>query len=101
MKMAEQGFAPRAKQGKISVIVAARNEERALPELHRRLTQILDGFGLDWELVIVEDSSTDRTVGVIQEMGRADARVKAIFLTRGFGHHLAITAGLDHASGDH
>jgi glycosyltransferase involved in cell wall biosynthesis len=92
---------PRPREGTISVVVAVRNEEKALPELYDRLRRVLDAFGLPWELLFVEDSSTDRTVAIIRELGQRDARVKALFLTRGFGHHLAITAGLDHAQGDH
>ncbi len=91
----------RPRQGKLSVISAVRNEERALPELHERLARVLGEVGLDWELILVEDSSTDRTVEVIRELGHRDGRIKAIFLTRSFGHHLAVTAGLDHATGDH
>jgi dolichol-phosphate mannosyltransferase len=81
--------------------VAVRNEEQALPELYARLAKVLGAVGLDWELVLVEDSSTDRTVAVMRELGQRDTRVKGVFLTRSFGHHLAITAGLDHAHGDH
>jgi glycosyltransferase involved in cell wall biosynthesis len=92
---------PRPKEGKISVVVAVRNEEKALPELYARLAAVLDGVGLDWELILVEDSSTDGTVSVIRQLGARDPRVKALFLTRSFGHHVAITAGLDHAGGDH
>jgi len=92
---------PRPRQGRISVISAVRNEERALPELYDRLSRVLDQVGLDWELILVEDSSTDRTVAVIHQLGMRDPRVKGILLTRSFGHHLAVTAGLDHASGDH
>lgn len=94
-------IAPRPRQGKLSVIIAVRNEERALPELYERLAAVLGETGLDWELILVEDSSTDGTVAVIRDLGRRDARVKAVMLTRSFGHHVAITAGLDHATGDH
>jgi dolichol-phosphate mannosyltransferase len=98
---ANERIHPRRKEGKISVVVAVRNEERALPELYDRLARVLDAVGLDWELILVEDSSTDRTVGVIHDLARRDARVKAVLLTRSFGHHAAVTAGLDHACGDH
>lgn len=101
MTEATDRITPRPKEGTISVIVAIRNEEQALPELYERLARVLEEVGLDWELILVEDSSTDGTVGVIRELGRRDKRVKAILLTRSFGHHVAITAGLDHAGGDH
>src|SRR5512134_1758933 len=95
------GSGPRPREGKISVVIAVRNEEKALPELYTRLAAVLDAFGLEWELILVEDSSTDGTVAVIRQLGTRDARVKAVLLTRSFGHHVAITAGLDHANGDH
>ena len=91
----------RPREGMISLVIAVRNEAGALPELHERLSRVLDEFGLEWEIILVEDSSTDQTVEVIRELGERDERLKSIFLTRGFGHHLAITAGLDHAQGDH
>lgn len=92
---------PRPREGRISVVIAIRNEEQALPELHRRLSAVLDHVGLEWEVVFVEDSSTDRTVEVLRDLAARDPRVKAVILTRGFGHHIAITAGLDYARGDH
>jgi dolichol-phosphate mannosyltransferase len=96
-----RGVNTRPREGKISVVIAVRDEEGALPELYQRLSRILQEIGLDWEIILVEDSSTDRTVEVIRGLGERDERLKALFLTRGFGHHLAITAGLDHARGDH
>jgi len=99
MPLSDSG--PLPKTGKISVVIAVRNEEQALPELYRRLKTVLDDVGLEWELILVEDSSTDRTVAVIRQLGASDPRVKALLLTRSFGHHIAITAGLDHATGDH
>lgn len=101
MAAAPPDLQPRPRRGKLSVVIAVCNEERALPELYQRLATVLDATGLPWEIVFVEDSSTDRTVAVLRELGGRDARVRAIFLTRRFGHHLAITAGLDHAEGEH
>ncbi len=92
---------PRPREGRISVVIAIRNEEDALPELYRRLSAVLDSLGLEWELVLVEDSSTDRTVAIMRDLAQRDSRVKGVMLTRGFGHHIAITAGLDYAIGDH
>lgn len=82
---AHPGISPRRRQGTISVIVAVRNEEAALPEFYTRLVRALGEIGLAWELILVEDSSTDRTVEVIRELGQRDARVKAIFLTAASG----------------
>lgn len=94
-------IAPRQREGRISVVIAICNEEQALPELYRRLSAVLEGVGLDWELVLVEDSSTDRTVEIMRDLALRDPRVKGVILTRGFGHHIAITAGLDYSRGDH
>ena len=91
----------RPRIGKLSVVVAVRDEEAAIPHLYRRLRTVLDEVGLDWELLFVEDSSTDGTVPAIRRLAETDGRVKGVFLTRGFGHHAAITTGLDAATGDH
>jgi len=92
---------PRVFAGKISVVIPVRNEEKSIYELYERLSRVLDSSSLPWEIILVEDSSTDDTVKKIKELGTRDNRVKALFLTRGFGHHVAITAGLDNANGDH
>lgn len=92
---------PRPREGKLSVIIAVRNEEEALPILRERLRAVLTETALDWEVILVEDSSTDRTREVIQRACDSDRRFKAIFLTRSFGHHIALTAGLEFATGDH
>lgn len=92
---------PRVYGGMISVVIPVRNEGDSMNELYERLSGVLERSSLPWEIVFVEDSSTDDTVKIIKEIGKRDNRVKAIFLTRGFGHHVAITAGLDNAGGDH
>lgn len=82
-------------------MVAVRDEENAIPRFYERMRSVLDDVGLEWEIVFVEDSSTDNTVSILRKLGEEDQRVKALFLTRGFGHHAAITAGLDSVTGDH
>lgn len=99
--MSDGRHAPRPRGGTISVVIAVRNEEQSLPSLYDRLSAVLTLTGLAWEIVLVEDSSTDGTVTMLRDLARRDERVKAILLTRGFGHHVAISAGLDHARGDH
>ena len=61
----------------------------------------MNNYGLAWELIFIEDSSDDQTVQRIREIAARDTRVKALFLTRNFTHHVAVSAGLDNASGDH
>jgi polyisoprenyl-phosphate glycosyltransferase len=81
-----------------SAVVPAYNEEEALPELHRRLSAVLDTLGAQWEIVYVNDGSTDGTLGVLT--GLNDPRVAIIDLSRNFGKEIALSAGLDHARGD-
>src|SRR5512138_3655023 len=83
-----------------SVVVPVFNEEDGLAELHRRTAAVLAATGLDWELVLVNDGSRDRSLEVMHELADRDPRVVVVSLSRNFGHQLALTAGLDHASGD-
>lgn len=83
----------------MSVVVPVFNEREALPELYRRLSGVLAGLGLSYEVILVNDGSTDGSWEVIQSLALADARVKALGLTRNFGHQPAITAGLHVARG--
>jgi glycosyltransferase involved in cell wall biosynthesis len=82
----------------LSVVVPAYNEEEVLPELHRRLSAVLETLGAEWEILYVNDGSTDGTLRVVN--GFNDPRVALIDLSRNFGKEIAMTAGLDHARGD-
>lgn len=84
----------------ISIVAPVFNEEQALPELHRRVTGVLDALGEPWELVLVNDGSRDRSAMVMAELHGQDPRVKGISFSRNFGFQIAVTAGLDFASGD-
>jgi len=84
----------------ISVVVPVLNEERNVPELYRRIRATLEPAELDFELIYVDDGSTDRTPEILRELNGNDARVKSLHLTRNFGHQAAISAGLRAASGD-
>ncbi len=76
------------------------NERESLPELHRRLTAVIDGLDGDAEILFVDDCSFDGSYDLLLELQRSDPRVKIIRFARNFGHQVAITAGLDHAAGD-
>jgi dolichol-phosphate mannosyltransferase len=76
------------------------NEEAILHELYRRLREVLDGAGLDWELVLINDGSRDRSLEIMRELNAADPRVKVVSFARNFGHQVAITAGADYAQGE-
>jgi polyisoprenyl-phosphate glycosyltransferase len=84
----------------LSVVAPAYNEERVLPDFHRRLAAVLDELGGTAEVLYVNDGSSDRTVQVIRELRAQDPRVSLVNLSRNFGKEAALTAGLDHARGD-
>jgi dolichol-phosphate mannosyltransferase len=84
----------------LSVVAPVFNEEAILHELYRRLQSVLDGAGLDWELVLINDGSRDRSPEIMRELHDADPRVKVVNFARNFGHQVAITAGADYASGE-
>ncbi len=83
----------------VSVVVPAFNEAACLGEFHRRLRAVMDPIGR-WEVIYVDDGSTDATPALIRELRAADAHVAAIRLSRNFGKEIATTAGLDHAAGE-
>lgn len=84
----------------LSIVVPIFNEEEVLPELYRRVVDVLDGIRKSFEIILVDDGSRDRSWPVIDELHRGDARVRGIRLSRNFGQHIAITAGIDHSRGD-
>jgi polyisoprenyl-phosphate glycosyltransferase len=85
--------------GTLSVIVPVLNEEANIPELVRRLKAALAG-GLPFDVIFVDDGSTDRTSSLLRALHAEDSRIKSIHLTRTFGHQAAISAGLQAATGD-
>jgi dolichol-phosphate mannosyltransferase len=85
---------------RIGVIVPIFNEEENLPELRRRLGAVLDSTGLDYEVILVDDGSKDRSVALMREFNEKDARWKALSLSRNFSHGAACTAGLDYVDAD-
>jgi glycosyltransferase involved in cell wall biosynthesis len=84
----------------LSVVAPCFNEEGVLHELYRRISQVLDGSGETWELVLVNDGSRDRTPEIMRELHAQDDRVKVVDFARNFGHQIAVTAGMDYARGD-
>jgi dolichol-phosphate mannosyltransferase len=82
-----------------SFVIPVFNEQEALPELERRLREVLDRLDGTAEVLLVNDGSRDRSWRVIGDMARRDPRFKGIDLSRNFGHQVAVTAGLDAASG--
>jgi dolichol-phosphate mannosyltransferase len=86
---------------RLSVAIPLHNEESVLPELLSRLRTALDQVpGAQHELVLVDDGSTDRTYEILEIAATQDPRIVALSLSRNFGHQAALTAALDHVTGD-
>src|ERR671925_825195 len=81
----------------VSVVVTVFDEARSLEELYRRTTAALEG--LDYELIFVDDGSTDGSFGLVERFHAHDARVRGVQLKRNFGQHPAMHAGLSRARG--
>jgi len=89
------------KFNKLSVAIPVYNEERVLPQLYQRLITVLDAVsGGPHEIVFVDDGSRDGSLEWLEALARVDPRVKAVKLSRNFGHQAAISAALDHVTGD-
>jgi glycosyltransferase involved in cell wall biosynthesis len=84
----------------LSIIIPVYNEAESLPALVARLRPIVRGMDCDYELIFVNDGSTDDTSCILGELSAVDHRVKVLSFSRNFGHQTAITAGLDFANGD-
>ena len=82
----------------LSVVAPVYNEEESIAEFHRRVVDALDG--VPFELLLVNDGSSDHSADRLAELAASDSRVGVINLSRNFGHQAAITAGLDAAEGD-
>lgn len=82
-----------------SIITPIYNELQSLPELYRRVNEVMDTTGDTWELVIVDDGSTDGSTRFIKELAERDKRVRPVIFARNFGHQIAVTAGLDYSRG--
>ena len=84
----------------LSVVVPCYNEQESLPELYRRVSEVCSNtVGDDWELVLVDDGSGDRTWELITGLAGDDRHVAGLSLSRNHGHQLALTAGLSFCHG--
>jgi polyisoprenyl-phosphate glycosyltransferase len=84
----------------LSVVVPVFGAEACLPSLHKRLKVVLEPLSKDFEIILVEDGGPDASWAAIEEICRKDPKVKGVKLSRNFGQHAAITAGLERAAGD-
>ncbi len=84
----------------LSIVVPVFNEQENAALVAQRVREALAGLDLDHELLFVDDGSRDRTAAIVEQLARADGRVRLVRLSRNFGHQAALLAGLDHARGD-
>lgn len=83
-----------------SIIAPIFNESGNIQELYRRIREVLDSTGESWEIILIDDGSTDDSADLIRQFAAQDARVKPVIFARNFGHQIAVTAGLDYSQGD-
>lgn len=82
-----------------SIVAPVYNEVDSLPELYGRVRQVMEGLGEPWELLLVDDGSSDGSTEAMLDLAAQDGRVRPLLFARNFGHQLAVTAGLDHSRG--
>ena len=85
----------------LSVVSPVFNEQECLPDFYGRLTRTMAKCDVaDYEIILVDDGSVDRTPAILSELAEADPRVKVLTMSRNFGHHPAVFAGLAFATGN-
>ncbi len=83
-----------------SIIAPIFNEKDNLSELQRRVSEVMDSTGEPWELLLIDDGSTDGSTDLIRKMAQNNPHIRPVIFARNFGHQVAVTAGLDYARGD-
>lgn len=86
--------------GRISIMVPLFNEQDNVRPLCENLLCVLEGLGIAFEIILINDGSQDRTEEIAQSLAGADKRIKVISLLRNYGQTAAVMAGIDHATGD-
>ena len=84
----------------LSVVIPAHNEESGIAHSLAVIRKILDGCGMDWEIIVVDDGSSDRTFDRLRDLAAQDARIRGVRFSRNFGKEAALLAGLNIAKGD-
>ena len=93
------GIGEERPEPRVSVVVPVFNEEESLPVLHEEIAGSLNPKGWDWEVIYVDDCSTDRSLGVMLDLRRNDPHVRIVKFRRNYGQTAALGAGFDHALG--
>lgn len=85
---------------KISIVVSVYNEEQAVAKFYKAAKEILETLSWDYELLFVNDGSTDNSIDILYGLAKENVKVKVINFSRNFGHEAAMIAGIDHCTGD-
>jgi dolichol-phosphate mannosyltransferase len=88
------------KKPTFTVIAPIYNELENIPELYPRIRDVMDQTGEPWELILVDDGSSDGSTEVIRKLAENDSRVRPVIFARNFGHQIAVTAGVDYSRGE-
>ena len=83
----------------LSILIPLHNEADNVPLLYTQVSEALSKLGRTWEIILIDDGSTDGTRGLIEALADQDSRVIAIGFARNFGQTAALLAGIDHAGG--
>jgi glycosyltransferase involved in cell wall biosynthesis len=83
-----------------SIVAPIYNEFDNIPELYRRVTEVMDSTAEPWEFIMVDDGCTDGSTDRIHELAAKDSKVRPVIFARNFGHQIAVTAGMDYSRGD-
>ena len=84
----------------LSIVVPVYNEEENIATFYKAVTDVMSGLTYDYELIYVDDGSSDSSAMILREIAYNDKHVKVLLLARNFGHQTALTCGLDYANGD-
>lgn len=84
----------------LSIVIPAYNEEENIPILYEKLKKVLDSLGEDYEVIFVDDGSTDSTFDILRELATKDKRIKVLRFKRNYGQTAALSAGFEHAKGE-
>jgi dolichol-phosphate mannosyltransferase len=84
----------------ISIVVPVYNEQENVQVFYQEVCKYMASTGYPFELIFIDDGSTDKTAFILNKLTKKDSRVRALILARNFGHQIALTCGLDFATGD-
>lgn len=89
-----------AKNTVFTVIAPIYNEVESIPKLWERLSEVMEKAGAPWELILVDDGSTDGSTELIRNLAKKHTSVRPVIFARNFGHQVAVSAGMDYSRGD-